>query len=246
MQIGGNVAKARLLACRGVDGAVAGASVVVDVTLVVMTQVVFSLCGVVLLLGHLGHGRLAGTALAGAAMMALLVAAFFVAQRSGLFGSAMSALERALGTLAGRSYRRDGEALDAEVAALYRRRGALLGASSWHLASWVLGTGEVWLALAFLGHPVGVLDSVLLESLGQALRAAAFAVPGALGVQEGGFLVLGGLLGLAPETCLALSLSKRARELVLGVPGQIAWQAEGASALVAAGEEWTPLKGTGR
>src|SRR5262249_22059905 len=49
-------------------------------------------------------------------------------------------------------------------------------------------------------------------------------VPGALGVQEGGYLALGRLLGFDPETSLALSLSKRARELLLGMPGLVAWQ----------------------
>jgi uncharacterized membrane protein YbhN (UPF0104 family) len=60
---------------------------------------------------------------------------------------------------------------------------------------------------------------MLLESLGQAIRGAAFAIPGALGVQEGGYLLLAPLAGLSPETALALSLAKRARELLLGVPG---------------------------
>jgi uncharacterized membrane protein YbhN (UPF0104 family) len=84
---------------------------------------------------------------------------------------------------------------------------------------WIVGTGEVWLALNLLGHPVGWTEALLLESLGQAIRGAAFAIPGSLGVQEGGYLLLAGLVGLPPETALALSLVKRARELLLGVPG---------------------------
>lgn len=79
------------------------------------------------------------------------------------------------------------------------------------------------------------------ESLGQAVRAAAFAVPGALGVQEGGYVVLGGALGIPPDTCLALSLAKRAREILLGLPGLLAWRADAglatASASRVAGEE---------
>jgi hypothetical protein len=54
-----------------------------------------------------------------------------------------------------------------------------------------------------------------LESLTFALRSAAFFVPAAAGVQEGGY-VLGGALGIAPDIALALSLLKRGRELVLG------------------------------
>ena len=61
----------------------------------------------------------------------------------------------------------------------------------------------------------------MLESLGQAIRAAAFAVPGALGVQEGGYLLLAPLAALRPDVALALSLAKRARELLLAVPGLI-------------------------
>jgi len=57
------------------------------------------------------------------------------------------------------------------------------------------------------------------------VRAAAFLIPGAIGVQEGGFIVLGSLVGLGPEVSLALSLTKRVRELLLGIPGLIIWQA---------------------
>jgi hypothetical protein len=56
------------------------------------------------------------------------------------------------------------------------------------------------------------------------VRAGAFAVPGALGVQEGGYVMLGRVVGIGPEIALALSLAKRVRELVLGIPGLIAWQ----------------------
>jgi hypothetical protein len=61
--------------------------------------------------------------------------------------------------------------------------------------------------------------ALLLESLGQAVRGAAFAIPGSLGVQEGGFLLLAPFAGLTADTALALSLAKRAREVLLGIPG---------------------------
>jgi hypothetical protein len=66
---------------------------------------------------------------------------------------------------------------------------------------------------------VGWIEALLLESLGQAIRSAGFAIPGALGVQEGGYLLLAPLAGLTPDAALALSLAKRARELLLGIPG---------------------------
>jgi hypothetical protein len=47
---------------------------------------------------------------------------------------------------------------------------------------------------------------------------------GALGVQEGGLILLGAVVGLAPEVALALSLVKRIRELLVGLPGLLVWQ----------------------
>jgi len=111
------------------------------------------------------------------------------------------------------------DAIDAAVQALYRKRRKVAATFAWSFVGWLVGTGEVWLALRFLGHPVDWVDALLLESLGQAIRGAAFMIPGSLGVQEGGYLLLAPLAGLRPETALALSLAKRARELLLGVPG---------------------------
>ena len=84
--------------------------------------------------------------------------------------------------------------------------------------------GEIWLALWLMGHPVSLVEALILESLTQAVRAAAFMVPGGVGVQEGGLVLIGSVLGLSPGLSLALSLAKRFRELILGLPGLIGWQ----------------------
>jgi hypothetical protein len=81
--------------------------------------------------------------------------------------------------------------------------------------------GEVYLITLFLGMPVSWGDALLLESVGQAIRGAGFAIPGALGVQEGGYLLLATLIGLPPHAGVALSLAKRTRELLLGIPGLV-------------------------
>jgi putative membrane protein len=208
LQVGGNVAKARVLVRRGVPGAVAGATVVVDVTLVVATQVVFTLVGIALLLAHLGFTRLTLLAAAGAAATTALLAVTFVLQRRSPF----TLLARLSGRIAGadrQALTAGAAAIDAGVVELYRDRRPILASAAWHLVAWFVGAGEVWLALMFLGHPVPLHTAVLLESLGQAVRTGFFLVPGALGVQEGGFVLLGGALGLAPDTALALSLTRR-------------------------------------
>jgi putative membrane protein len=223
LQVGGNVVKARLVAQRGVPGTRAGASVVVDVTLVVTSQMTFTVLGLVLLAARIGGDGLWRSAAAGAVLMALALAGFTAFQRRGGFARLARRIERmAQGQWT--SLVSNAAALDRAVAGLYADRRAIGIAWAWHLASWLVGVGEVWLALWCLGTPVDLATAALLESLGQAVRAAAFAVPGALGIQEGGYLALGAALGIPPTTALALSLVKRVREITLGIPGLVSWQ----------------------
>jgi uncharacterized membrane protein YbhN (UPF0104 family) len=101
------------------------------------------------------------------------------------------------------------------------------------MVSWLLGGVEVCLAVHFLGHDIGIGPGLIIESLGQALKAVGFAVPGGLGIQEGGYVVICRVLGLSPEVAIALSLMKRLREILLGGLGLIFWQrivAKGAAA----------------
>jgi putative membrane protein len=201
------------LASRG-DGE-AGASVVVDLTLGVTTEVLFALVGLALLAAgsRSSGGVLATAVVAGGALAAYLL------QRTGIFARSAGLLRRFC-TGAGCVIDIEGaRALDERVRALYGRPADLLAAGAWRLVGWVASAGETWLILCGLGHPLGFADAVIIESLSQAARTAAFATPGGLGVQDGALLLLAGQLGLNAETGLALSLAKRCRELALGVPG---------------------------
>ena len=75
-----------------------------------------------------------------------------------------------------------------------------------------------------IGLPILLEQALIIESLGQAIRSAAFFVPAGLGVQEGSLLLLAAALGLPAATGLSLSLVKRLREVVLGLPALLAWQ----------------------
>jgi putative membrane protein len=223
-QVGGDWVRARLIAQRGVPEADAGASVVADITAATLTEIVFALSGILLLVRYGGWGHLAGVAIWSTLFFIVLLSAFYVAQHAGLFRRAIYLFEKIAGIDGTKSMRGTAEALDAAIVATYRRRPVFLAACGWRMLGWLLGAGETWAALYFLDHPVTVGQAVMLESISQALRHAAFFVPGALGVQEGGFIVLGGVIGLSPQTALALSLVKRARELLLSLPPLLLWQ----------------------
>jgi len=152
------------------------------------------------------------------------VGGFYLIQRRGLFGKLTRAVRRFTGNRNWSQWVTQAQAIDNAVEGIYRRNSAVTASFLLSLIGWIVGTGEVYLIASFLGAPVSWRDALLLESLGQAIRGAAFAVPGALGVQEGGYLLLAPLAGLSPDVGLALSLAKRARELLLGLPGLLYWR----------------------
>jgi putative membrane protein len=221
-QIGGPVLMARHLALRGLPMPEAVAAITVSTTLQTFAQIGFALVGVSLLGAHAGHvseSVLRDSSLAASAFLALQIAGFYLLQRRGFFGKLMHWAARLFGKRDWSGWMTHAQAIDLAVEDIYRRGGAVAASFALSLVGWFVGTVEVYWLLALLDAPVGWQDALLLESVGQAVRGAAFAVPGALGVQEGGYLLLASLVGLPPGVGLALSLAKRARELILGLPG---------------------------
>ena len=115
--------------------------------------------------------------------------------------------------------------MQAALHAIYRRPGGLWLCFGLHLACWIASTCEAWFALRFAGEPLPFTAVLVLESMLYAVRTSAFAVPNAVGVQEGAYILLGASFGLSPEMALALSLLKRARDIAIGLPTLGLWQA---------------------
>ena len=220
--IGGPVLMVRHLNQRGLPLADAAAAITVSTTLQAFAQISFALLGVMLLgaqATHISHSALRTSALIGSGVLALQVGGFYLLQRRGLFSRLMRAAKRFSGKRDWSQLVSQAQVIDLAVQDTYTRGGPVAACFSLSLVGWLVGTGEVYIILALFGHPVSWSAALLLESLGQAIRGAAFAIPGALGVQEGGYLLLAPLVGLAPSMGLALSLAKRSRELLLGLPG---------------------------
>lgn len=230
-QLGGNLVGIRLLAQRGVKLPRACAGTVLDLTIEALTQFLFTLVGIGVLAIMDGGQSWRPWLGAGLAAMGLAVAGFLVAQRAGML--------RLIEALAGRIGRHlpglPADALrgmDNELSRLRRNRPALARAVPLHLLAWLLGVGETWMALAAMGQWRDGAVCLVIESLAMAARSAGFAVPGALGVQEGGFLLACGLFGVPADAALAVSMIKRLREVAVGMPGLLAWQWAEAARLI--------------
>jgi putative membrane protein len=236
-QIGGEFVVARLLQRSGMKLAPAIAGTVADLTMEMVTQILFTLLGLLLLLHSVGNSGVAGYVVSGLVIATLIAASFFSSQWLGL----ASGIEKGLiwfGGSFGWKATANVTGLHDALIGCYRCPGRLAWAALWQMVSWLLGGVEVCLALHFLGHDVGLVPGLIIESLGQALKAVGFPVPGALGVQEGGYIVICQMFGLSPEMAIALSLMKRLREVGLGVPGLLAWHR--AEARLAAVQEVLP------
>jgi putative membrane protein len=222
--IGGPVLMARHLAQRGVSISDSAAALTVSTTLQSLSQVLFALIGIALLGAHatrlLPPAVRAALLIAGAALV-LTVVPFYLVQRRGLYGRLTRLAMRFAGSRDWSQLVGHAEAIDAAVERTYGRTGRAASSFLLSLIGWLVGTGEVYLILVLIHSQVSWRDALLLESLGQAIRGAAFAIPGSLGVQEGGYLLLAPLAGLTPSAALALSLAKRTREILLGVPGLV-------------------------
>jgi putative membrane protein len=229
-QVGGEIVGARLMTLFGINAGLAGATVLVDILMQVVSLLLFVIVGLGFLALDGANDALVGSMAAGVSIMGIALFGFFVAQR---FGGA-KLLDRALMALArnfGWSSLANLASLHDNLMRIYADVPRFVAALVVHLGFWFVGALEIYVALDLMGYPVSLADAVVIESLGQAVRAAGFLVPGALGVQEAGFIAVCAVYGIPPPQALALSLVKRVPELVLGPPFLFAWHAHEAKAL---------------
>ena len=116
------------------------------------------------------------------------------------------------------------ETLDQTVRDFYTRRRGVLACCIWTIVSLIGSSGEIFIALYALGLHATFWNAVILQSMAMTVKSAAFPVPGQLGVQESGYLVIGNLLGIPGETAFAISLLARFRDLLVGIPALVLWQ----------------------
>jgi putative membrane protein len=220
--VGGSVVGIRLVRWRGLATAPIAASVIVEIVLTLIVLYLFTALGLFLLVEF----GAAGQAYHRVLLAFLLTLPVPVASALLLrYGSAFERLQRFLRPLVGESTLSEQAAsLDHELRASMRRVPRLLFSGALQCAAFVSGSFEIWFALRLFGHPVGWGTAVVLESMTQAVRHLAFVVPAGIGVQEAGLVVFGHALGISGELALAVSMAKRTREVLCGVPALLSWQ----------------------
>ena len=220
--VGGGVVGVRLIRWRGLAAAPVGATVIVEILLTLIVLYLFTALGLFLLVDYDTTGQVYRR-LVIALLFALPVPVITALLLR--YGSVFARLQKFLRPLVGTAALSAGAAsLDDELRACLHRGWTLFLAGALQLAAFISGSFEIWLALRLFGHPVGAKAALVLESMTQAMRHLAFVVPAGLGVQEAGLVLFGHALGISSELALAVSMAKRLREVLCGLPSLVSWQ----------------------
>ncbi len=216
--VGGYLLGIRAVSLRGPAWTTAAAGTVVDVTAELTAQLLYALFGVVVLLfARPGSDLILPVGIGAAVALTLLTLALSQREHFGRVGGALST--RLLGRQAVHA-----ATLGHEAQRLCANHARLLAAVCLHLTGWLATGIGTWLSLHLLGLATALIPVLALEALLDAVVAIAFVVPGAVGVQEAGYLGLGAVFGVPPDLALSVSLLRRAREASWGVPILALWQ----------------------
>jgi putative membrane protein len=220
--VGGAVAGVRLMRWRGLAAVPVSATVIVEIVLTLIVSYAFAALGLLLLIGSRAGAAPSHRLLLGLLIGLPVPVSLVLLLR---YGSVFARLQKLLGPLAGAGALSDGAAaLDQELRACLDRWRSVSYAGTLQFLALLAGSFEVWFALRLFGHPVSVGTAVILESMTQTMRHLAFIVPAGLGVQEATLVLFGHALGLEGELALAVSMLKRLREVLCGLPALASWQ----------------------
>lgn len=234
-EIGGLVFGARALTLTGVAWERSVASSLADVVAEFVGEIPFILFGLAILLMRGTESSLMIPLVIGLLLLVAGASALIWAERH--IGRLFHAIGRHVHARWTRRAEHEADVIQRELEAVLNEPRRIGVASGIHFAGWIGGGVAVWLAYTLLGGRISLADAIAIEGLLSGALAVAFLVPGALGVQEAAYVLIGHAFGMPAELSIGLSLLRRARNIIIGVPALIAWQIAEARELRRAGSE---------
>ena len=234
--VGGEPLKAYLLKPYGVPMIEALASVITAKTTMTIAQVLFILLGIGLAFGLVGASSAEESnaqilaALVGVGLLLFGITLFVMVQRIGLGLGLLNVLRWCRIRIPFLEAREDKlRELDRTILDFYTRdRRAFLLSIGFFFCGWMAEALEVYVILHYLGGPpVGPLAAIAIGALSVFIKGGTFFIPGSLGAQEGGNLLVLVAFGYSELAGITFALLRRVRELV--------WIAIGLGCLAALG-----------
>lgn len=218
--VGGEPLKAYLLQRDGVSLVQGLASVVIAKTTMTIAQVLFIIVGIAVGLWVLGSTGSPGQIITGALLSVGLLlfgtAAFVLVQRRGLFTWTLD-LVRKFGWrfefLESRA--EQFRSLDRTILNFYtEHRTRFYLSTGLYLLGWLAEAVEVYVIIYYLGGPPDMSAAISIGALSVLIKGGTFFIPGSLGAQDAGNLLLVRAFGYSDVVGVAFALLRRFRELV--------------------------------
>lgn len=218
--VGGEPLKAYLLKKHNVPMVEGMASVVIAKTTMTVAEVLFILLGIALgfwILGASGSsGQIVAAGLLSVGLLLFGTAGFVFVQRRGLFVWILETL-RKIGLRIGflESQEDNLRSLDRTILNFYSHHQGAFYASTWlFFLGWMAEALEVFVIVYYLGGPATVLSAISIGALSVFIKGGTFFIPGSLGAQDGGNLLLLEAFGYSDVTGITFALLRRFREVV--------------------------------
>jgi uncharacterized membrane protein YbhN (UPF0104 family) len=169
------------------------------------------------MLGSSGSsGQIAAGALLSTALLFFGVAGFIFVQKRGLFMWVLRLL-RGFGLHIDFLEAREEKlrSLDEIILNFYTRyRSAFYASTGLYLLGWLAEAVEVYVIITYLGEPANLWSAISIGALSVFIKGGTFFIPGSLGAQDGGNLLLLKAFGYSDVTGITFALLRRFRELV--------------------------------
>ncbi len=218
--VGGEPLKAYLLKKHNVPMVEGLASVVIAKTTMIIAEILFILVGIALGFWILGanssSGQFVAAGLLSVGLLLIGTAGFVFVQRRGLFTWILETLRKLRFQIMFLEAREDNiRSLDQTILNFYsHHQGAFYASTGLFFLGWMAEALEVFVIVYYLGGPADFLSAVSIGALSVFIKGGTFFIPGSLGAQDGGNLLLLKAFGYSDVTGITFALLRRFRELV--------------------------------
>lgn len=212
----GELLRVHLLRSAGVSAAISTASVVAAKTTMMITELLFIALGLAVAPSLLAREKSLALSIGiGMFLMAVTILGVVLWQRSGFFAPAIW-LSRRLKVLTELFDRYEDVLVSTDnILKQYLGEGRRFVLScAWNFLGWLATAIEAWVILSLLGLSYDAVTALIVQVwLAMVNRLTAF-VPGNLGTQEAGVVMIFSVLGFSSESAVAFALLRRVRQLV--------------------------------
>jgi putative membrane protein len=222
-EVGALAFGARAITLGGVKWERAVASSIADTAAEFIGEIPFILFGFVMLLVRGPGSSLVLPLAIGLALLAAGVPALIWAEKHS--ARLFQAIGRRIAARWAREAAREASIIQHDFEHLFSQPRRIGSAACIHLAGWAGGGVTVWMAYRMLGGHIDVASAMAVEGLLSGALAVAFLVPGGLGVQEASYVLIGQAFGMPAHLSIGLSFLRRARDILIGAPALLVWQA---------------------